>query len=274
MDESFIDFERDAAKAGESWSCVSALIEKINMGMAILEAVRSVSSYIYNDVAALKKARHGPDYKPKSGDVILGEFLAFLKGKIKAERLCETISVSQTTIHLTKRKRMASRYAGTPTIVLDATIHREVAEAAFPGFEFVKISVKQHDNFRVFQAQNVNFSKSFLNDGNNLAKAIANATAIAKRYHEHDKAVHVISAKQIPGKAAGMTFAEFVANEIEATEFGHFGHLRGTNRFAVADCLIIFGWPRIPNDDLIRKATALFGPIEDTTVEAEMSRSE
>lgn len=205
---------------------------------------RSSAQYI-NDVQKDKRLPHSAvlnrlhDYVIHRDDTLLSPI------RLIGKRLCYS-----------ELNSVAKRYRDVPTLYLDATADERVVKTLLPHVNYHGIKIKPNDGIKLYQAENFNVSKGWLQDKDHFQQLV---TAIQTLIAPYDK-VGLITYKTI--KDVSDDFDCWLADQCGIQIKGHFGDLRGMDNFKDVDCLLIVGRHLIPEGELESYAAALFGECD------------
>jgi VirE N-terminal domain len=151
------------------------------------------------------------------------------------------------------------RFQNIPTLYLDATANKEVVSQLLPNIQFHSIQVQAKPDINVYQLANTTITKKKLKDVKNLNQLIEGLKKLLATKHYRNPGL--ITYKSIEGIPDN--FASHLAGKLGIRLFGHFGNLRGVNKFDEVDCLIILGRYSL-NPTALREYTyAVFGHCLD-----------
>ncbi|WP_081763403.1 BT4734/BF3469 family protein [Imhoffiella purpurea] len=145
---------------------------------------------------------------------------------------------------------VASRYENIPTLYLDATANEYVVKAVLGDVEYISINARRRDDINIYQLENQNWTKSRLEDQKRRDELLEDLRLIVKRYGS----VGLITYKNIPGIK---DFDRWLADQLGVKIYGHFGKLRGLNKFDDLDCILIVGRHCLPESEVQNYAHAI-----------------
>ena len=177
----------------------------------------------------------------------------------KTHRFLLGLWASDGVMHYAPTTCPADRYANIPTLFLDATANEGVVRRFIPDIDFHRISIKSNSGVRLIQLGDTTVSKRKLENPDYREDMIDWLKNIIENGGYSN--VGVITYKAIDGVDGD--FDKYLANEIGASEHGHFGAIRGLNSFENADCLLIVGRHFIGTDPVKNIASAIFGETSD-----------
>ncbi len=149
-----------------------------------------------------------------------------------------------------KVKTVHSRYQKTPKLFLDATARESVITKTL-SVPFHKIQIEQKPDIGVYQCETT-VTKNKLGDEQFRAAFVQSLKAMCAKY----KNVGIISYKSVEGVGQ---FPQWLAGEIGACTYSHFGALRGMNNFNECDCILVVGRQLIQEADIKALSVAVFG---------------
>ena len=149
-------------------------------------------------------------------------------------------------------KPIAERHRGIPTLYLDATAHPNVIQRLLPQVEFHAIRVQSRPDIHLYQLCNATITQQDLRDETRRNRIIAGLKRLIQPYRNPG----LITYMKVPGISSSMD--ELLAQEIGVPLWGHFGALRGVNKFDEVDCLIVLGRYCLNLNEMESYAYAIF----------------
>jgi len=243
---------------------IGRIISSVHAGSTLQDAVWTHSEHVLRDAAINQKpkepspklplAEYGEAYRRSRTESRYSEIIAQLESYVRFDdpTLLDGMWVEENAIKWLPLPTAAERYAGIPTLYLDATAHPAVVLRLLPGVRFHRIAVRQHDEVRLFQLSNTTITKGWLEkEPENIETILDELIEIAKPYQN----VGLITYKQI---GDDNQFAATLAGKIGAAVHAHFGDLRGIDAMKNVDCLLVVGRYSLPPKSIQDYARALF----------------
>ncbi|WP_143247611.1 BT4734/BF3469 family protein [Agaribacterium haliotis] len=148
-------------------------------------------------------------------------------------------------------KSINSKYRNVPKLFLDATASQSVVKSVLKT-EFHKIPVKQNPDINVFQC-NSTVTKKALSDSEFLTAFVKSLQSMCSKYQN----VGIISYMKVPDIEGN--FSQWLAEQVGANTFTHFGSLRGINDFENCDCVLVIGRHLYDESEILKNSIAVFG---------------
>lgn len=188
---------------------------------------------------------------------LLRQLARFAKTEDKS--LLKGMRVEDSRLVQSVLKVETGRFQNIPTLYLDATANKEVVSHLLPNIQFHSIQVKAKPDINVYQLANTTITKNILKDEKYLSQLIEGLKKLltTKNYRNPG----LITYKSIEGISDN--FASHLAGKLGIKLFGHFGNLRGVNKFDEVDCLIILGRYSLNPTALKEYTYAVFGHLLD-----------
>ena len=272
VDENIINIGTKITDTGDKHTSVKNIICSVLSGKPLDEAVIENISDVARDSIGNKK----PSFPPYNSDFASYEKSIkshdkLLKGysKILArfDLYCRTrdpihlqgIWVDDNIINYAPIIRAAERYQDVPTLFLDATANQQVVKQVFPDVEFHSIMIQSKNDIHLYQLANATYSNGNVDDADGRQRLIAWIKDIVseKKYNKVGL-ITFLNAKGIVGD-----FDAYLAEQLGITTYGHFGNLRGLDKFDDLDCLLIVGKLHIGTEAIKDLASAIFGEVND-----------
>ena len=271
IDEDIFTVEEDFKEGVDSrFNVICKILIAVQSGVDLSDAILANQTDIFIDALENKrdtppeflinvsKTKSKSDSNPKFSELFYNitqyaktEDLDYLKGmRVEGSYIIQSVI-----------KSVAERYENIPTLYLDATANQAIIEKLLPNVEYHSISVKSKDDINLYQLQNKTFSKKQLKNEGVMDDVIFGLKKLTNRYKDEGKSVGLIThktLKEITSNSAFKNFDEFLSNEIGVELFGHFGGLRGLNKFNDVDCLIVLGRQLLPSNATRSNTWAIF----------------
>jgi hypothetical protein len=138
--------------------------------------------------------------------------------------------------------KIHNRFSSVPKLVFDATANERFFMKAMKSPKFVQVDAKPSPGFKVYQCQNKAFSKTSFAKDQSLVTSLVSDIQSKIDVGEYAK-IGLISYKNV-GDKSDITFAEQLAEKLVTPlniATGHFGNIRGLNRFDDCDVLFVVG---------------------------------
>ena len=276
IDEDIFTVEEDFKEGvGSRFKVISKILIDVQSGVDLRDAILANQTEIFID--ALENVRDAPQEflislsKTKSKSIQLPKFSDLfynITQYAKTEDLdyLHGMRVEGSYIIQSVIKSVAERYKKIPTMYLDATANKAIIEKLLPNVEYHSISVKSKNDINLYQLQNKNFSKEEIKKEGVIDVVILGLKRLADKYKNEGKSVGLIThktLKDITNNTEFNDFDEFLANKTGIDMFGHFGGLRGLNKFNDVDCLIILSRQQLPPDAIQSNTYAIFNEAGD-----------
>ncbi len=256
IDEDIITIDEDFKQTTENntsqHSSIKNILFELSLGKSIKSVLPSYKNQIFSDNSRNYKSTGSGKYigKNEKYSEILNSFDEYLL--TNDDVWLRGIYYKNDELHINRLKRVHYRYQNVPTLILDATANELIINKVYPNYKFVKIAVKSNANVNVYQMENSNITKSYLEDPKKRKTFV---TGLKKKIKDYLN-VGLISYKCIPGDDE---FIERFASELGVKNFMHFGNLRGSNLFENVDCLLIVGRHALPQNSNRKLTEAIFG---------------
>ncbi|CAJ6459199.1 VirE N-terminal domain [Burkholderia pseudomallei] len=243
---------------------IGRIISSVHGGSSLPDAIWTHSKQVLHDAAINQKpkeplpglppAEYREAYRRSRAESRFSEIVAQLESYVRFDdpTFLDGMWVEENAIKWLPLPTAAERYAGIPTLYLDATAHPAIVQRLLPGVQFHRIAVRQHDDVRLFQLSNTTITKGWLEkEPENIESIVDGLIEIAKPYQN----VGLITYKQI---GDDNQFAATLAGKIGAAVHAHFGDLRGIDAMKNVDCLLVVGRYSLPPKSIQDYARALF----------------
>ena len=256
IDEDIISIDDEIINKTEDINCkygsIKKVINSLKLGGILEDALKTYADKISDDNENnpnwLGRGKNG--VKNKGYSEVLNSFDRYLK--TEQVNCLNGIYYKDEKLHINRLKQTHNRYQNVPTLILDATAEPSVIQKVYPDFSFHNIKIKSNSDVNVYQMQNANFTKKYLQDAEKRRTVVKGLKDIVNQYSN----VGLISYKKIEGDD---DFTKKIADEIGIKRYAHFGNLRGCNDFEDVDCLLILGRCAIPVDEYKLYADAIYG---------------
>ncbi len=275
IDEDIFTVEKDYKEEvkGRFEESIKAIVFSVEHGLDLKDAILNHQGLIFDDAlqnVMNSKREFKRKLKSKSKkEPQFSELFHNITQYAKTENLqyLNGMRVEKLTIIQSVIKPVADRYKNTSTLYLDATANQAIIERLRPNVEYHSISVKSKHDINLYQLQNKNFSKQQLKTEGVMDAVIFGLKKLAKKYQDEGESVGLIThktLKDITDTTEYADFDEFLSNETGIELYGHFGGLRGLNKFNDVDCLIILSRQQIPPSAVHSNTWAIFNEAGET----------
>ncbi|PSJ17331.1 BT4734/BF3469 family protein [Nitrosomonas supralitoralis] len=282
IDENIISVALEKIKSddGNKHQSIRKIINTVNNGKSLSEAIDENIHLLFIDNVENTKPKFPtfdndiPKYcnllsarkdQLKSYSEILEHLIDYLK--TKDQNYLQGMWVADNKIHFAPVSQASQHYQNIPTLFLDATANAEVVQATLGNLKFHSIAIQSKNDINLYQLANFTVTKSYVNEADNRTKLVSWIKTIINK-GQYDK-VGIIT--YLKAEGINCNFDEFLAAETGAAVHGHFGAIRGIDKFDDVDCLLIVGRHFIGTDSTSRISAAIFGEIEEyETILADM----
>ena len=254
-DENYSDTEYDS---------IRLIIHGCSKGASLTDAINTHGTKVLTDHVAMETGK-----KKKPVFKSAGQFITDSKkitGKKQSKILkcfhdyivtgddehIKPIRFVKNTLRASLIKPIAERYKDTPTLFLDATAD-EVVVKHIMDVKFHSVAIKPKDDINLYQLQGRVLLNKDLGDPEFRNQVVAGLKALTLKYNS----VGLISYKTISGVDGN--FSQWLGRECGIKNVGHFGNIRGLDKFKDVDCLLIVGRYLIPGYELDNYCYGVFG---------------
>jgi len=286
VDENWLKENNISASFDSNFNSICLILSSLKLGLTMTDAIKTHSEQVFVDIEAAKLLNL-PEYSTdakfakkyiqahaQQADIpILKTFYEFLLTGNKTE--IRKLSLEKFEIKYCRIRQIAKRYEGVPTLFLDATADKRVIKAVIGDIPFESIKVKPSDQVNVYQAEDLNITKSwFIKRKDDIPTLIETLRGYNEKYQNVGlityKTINDTDKKPIkdldewfdgsePSDSAIGELDKWLARRTGISTFGHFGDLRGSNQFKGVDCLIVLGRHSLRLDELPDYTHAIFG---------------
>ena len=265
VDEDWLRTETDEESIVNSYQSISNIIYQCRQHGSLSKAILDNYKQLMDDINFIN-ANQKPisfvgtkqyiqdslDAKKYKKSLVLENIEKYLK--TNDDKYLSNISLNQTGDKLIycKIKSIQTKYKDIPVLYLDATADKNIVKEVIGDIKFIDIKVKISDKSNIYQLENANFTKSFLESFDKREVLIKDLKKKSAGY----TSIGLITYQSIKGID---NFDKFLADQIGANIYNHFGNLRGLNSFKDVDCLFVVGRYRIPEIYLQELALAVYG---------------
>ena len=257
---------------GDKFPSIKQIVDDVARGVPLADAIVCNSNELLEDA----KLNIRPDY-PRSNlsesayEIVRNEYGRKMKefstvleklvlyANTGERRYLLGVWVEDGSIHHAPTTYPEDRYANIPTLFLDATANEAVVRRFVPDIEFHRIAIRSNPEVKLYQLADTTVSRHKLAKSEFREYMIDWLKKIIAKHGYSN--VGLITYKKVQGVDGG--FDEYLAKEIGASVFNHFGAIRGVNSFETTDCLLIVGRHFIGTDRVTDMASAIFGETSD-----------
>lgn len=257
---------------GRKHKSIRNIIDSVTKGYSLSEAIEGNLEEIILDDFENSKPRF-PIFKKnieeytklistrneelKSYSIILEHLISYLK--TKDQKYLQGMWVADNQLHFAPVSQASNHYQHIPTLFLDATANAEVVQAALGNIKFHSISIESKSDIQLYQLANFTVTKEYVNIADNRIELVQWIKAIINK-GQYNKVglITYFKAKDIDG-----FFDKFLAEEVGADVYSHFGAVRGLDAFDEVDCLLIVGRHFVGTDSVSKLSAAIFGELEE-----------
>ncbi|WP_097104484.1 DEAD/DEAH box helicase family protein [Nitrosomonas ureae] len=266
-----VDLARTVSDDGKKHDSIRHIINSVNTGKSLKVAVKDNVEKIVSDDCRNTKPKY-PLYKNniekykrlvastkeelKSYSIFLERMISYLK--TDDEKYLQGMWVGDNKLHYAPVSHASKHYEQIPTLFLDATANAEVVRATLGNIKFHSISIQSKSDINLFQLANFTVTKLYLGEAKNRKELVEWLKSIIEK--EKYKKVGLIS--YIQAKGIEGNFDKFLADEVGAQVYDHFGALRGIDAFDEVDCLLIVGRHFVGEKSVSELSAAIFGELE------------
>lgn len=277
---------------GHKHESISNIIRDVNQGMSFRRAVDNNLSDIERD----SRANNKPKFPSFKGSIV--EYMHEMRDwRLQLKSYSEVIKrlddyaitkemshllgmwVADSSLHFAPVTQVAKRYQDIPTLFLDATANESVVHKVLGNVKFHTIAIQSKSDINLYQLANTTITKTYVNDADKRAELVSWIKSIIKDgKYENVGLITYISYFNSAGKKC--KFDEYLAEQTGVKIWGHFGDIRGIDKFDKVDCLLIVGRHHIgtgdetsdePSYGASHVSAAIFGEFEKfKSVNAEM----
>lgn len=265
VDEDWFRIEKDQESINNTYKSLSDVIYEYREHGSLSKAVLDNAEHLLKDIDIINKSQkqlsstnrdqyiidylHNQNFKKS---LILENIEKYLD--TYKEEFLSNMALDKEGNNLIYSKIVSRqhKYQDIPTLYLDATANKDVVFKVIGNIDFYDIKVKISDKSNIYQLENANFTKSFLESSDKREVLIKDLKKKSAGY----TSIGLITYQSIKGID---NFDKFLADQIGANIYNHFGNLRGLNSFKDVDCLFVVGRYRIPEIYLQELALAVYG---------------
>jgi len=261
--------EHKESYSSTEYQSIQKIIHECGSGKTVLEAVNTNIGQILNDYSDMESGKaKKPKYKNSkqyitdvknvkgtaqshiltlfhdyivTGDDEHLRSIRFVKSKDKGPWLCAS-----------SIKPISDRYSATPTLFLDATADAAVVNRLL-DVEFHSIAIAPNEDINLYQLQGRTMLKKDFQNAEFRNQVVTGLRALVEKYER----VGLISYKEIGGVSGN--FSQWLGDQCGIQTVGHFGNIRGSDKFKDVDCLLVVGRYLIPEYALENYCYSVFG---------------
>lgn len=167
---------------------------------------------------------------------------------------------NKSFLKMSRIKKINKRFDNVPKLFLDATADEIVFKTLFPSIEFVSVYAEKNETVKVIQAENFNVTKTWAGVENNRLLLVESLKRYIGNGNQYDafKAFDTIGIVTYKNAGDFEDFDEYLAEQLNAVVWGHFGNIRGVDAFKDCDLVIEIGRLEIRPVDLENWCYAVF----------------
>jgi len=265
VDEDWLQADNHLATFKSKFKSIGKIIDSLKVTEDLSAAIRKYETDVLDDYQKYENTQYpkfegNRNYIQEHRDInaelfdlkILKAFYNYLVSGNDHEISRMFYDQKTRKLHYYDFHKTADRYSDVPTLFLDATANESLIKEVIGDIDFHSIKVKASDTVNVYQAENFNITKSWLENDKNISRLIKFINKAKENYQN----VGFITYQNVSNQA---NFDDWLAAECGIETYGHFNKVRGLNKFENLDCLIVIGRQLIRQKDNINIAQAIYG---------------